>query len=128
MSEVQATIDDWREAGRRFGRACAQQAVRNAAKKTPRENWNHMTAVMVPTKEASFRAIGGTDEEIGAFLAAAGAETRKGLDALADAITAPNRRQRRALKVARASRHNSHEPEKEKCSRQHLICFVQQTA
>jgi hypothetical protein len=72
--------------------------VRNAAKKTPRENWNHITAAMVPAKEAQLRAIGGTDEEIGAFLAAAGAETRVGLDALAETAAVPNRRLRRALR------------------------------
>ncbi|HEY1748870.1 MAG TPA: hypothetical protein VGG11_19175 [Xanthobacteraceae bacterium] len=100
--EEQATIEQWREAGRRFGRACGKQAVRNAAKKTPRENWNHITAAMVPAKEAQLRAIGGTDEEIGAFLAAAGAETRVLLDALADAVTAPNRRQRRRARSAKS--------------------------
>lgn len=96
INEPIATLDDWREAGRGFGRACAAQAVRNAGKRSPGENWRHVTEEMVPAMEAALRAGGGTDEEIGAFLKAAGAEMRRGLDALAVAVTAPNRRARRS--------------------------------
>lgn len=98
VSEMQATIDDWREAGRRFGRACAAQAVKHAKKKTPTENRLHVNA-MAQVKESQLRAMGtGTEEEIAAFFQAARDETLKGLDALADVVT--NWRQRRALKRA----------------------------
>ena len=110
MTEQIATINDYRSAGVVFGISCAGAARNDVAEnKSPAAVHVHVRA-MIGIKDVMLRQSGATEIELSAFFDAAGETAGRGV-IIAELFGALNRRQRRALEVARASRHNSHERE-----------------
>jgi hypothetical protein len=101
MSEVQATIEDWREIGSLFGMEISNAATRMVAEKKSSKQINEHIRAMIEFKDAQLRGEGvcGSDEEISVFMRSAG-ETAARTVLIAELFGSLNRRQRRALRAS----------------------------